>query len=114
MLTKRQQDPGRARRFPIRIPIRFRIPRSTDWFVACTENVSRSGVVFRTERAFEPATALDMRMELPRTDHNDSVRAEIVCKGEVVRVEQSDPHGVPQTVAVAIRQYRFAQKRLPN
>jgi hypothetical protein len=114
MLRKRQQASERAQRFPIHIPIRYRTPRSPDWFVACTENVSRSGVVFRTERVFAPATTLDIRLELPPTDHNDGVRGEIVCKGEVVRVDQSDDGGIPQTVAVAIRQYRLTQKRQPN
>jgi hypothetical protein len=113
MLRKRQQASGRAQRFPIHIPVRYRIPRSPDWFVACTENVSRSGLVFRTERVFEPATTLDLRLELPQTDHNDGVHGEIVCKGEVVRMGQSDA-GIPQTVAVAIRQYRLTQKREPN
>jgi len=114
MLRKRQPASERAQRFPIRIPVRYRLPRSSDWFVACTENVSRSGLVFRTERVFEPATTLDIRLELPQTDYNDSVRGEVVCKGEVVRVDESDEEGIPQTVAVSIRQYRLTQKRQPN
>jgi hypothetical protein len=114
MLRKRQGTSGRAPRFPIHIPIRYRIPRSPRWFVACTENVSRSGVLFRTECVFEPTTPLDLRLELPSVDNGDGLHGEIVCKGEVVRMNQPDPVGIPPTVAVAIHNYRLAQKRRQN
>jgi len=114
MLRKRQQGPERAQRFPIHLPIRYRVPESAEWFVACTDNVSRSGVVFRTARAFEPTTHLDLRLELPLTDNDAGMRGEIACKGEVVRVEKSRPLGFSKTVAVAIRNYRLMRKREPN
>ena len=111
MLRRRQETAGRAQRFPIRVPIRFRTPRSRDWFEACTENVSRSGVMFRSDCVFEPNTDLDLRIELPPLANGDKVHGEIVCKGKVVRVEQT---GIAPTLAVAIRHYRLTQKRLPN
>jgi len=114
MLRKRQEASGRARRFPVHLPIRYRLPRSPRWFEACTENVSRSGVLFRTELVFEPTTALDLRLELPPVENGEQVRGEIVCKGEVVRMDQPDPMGFPSTVAVAIHRYRLEQKRQPN
>jgi len=114
MPKKGQEVPGRAKRFPIHVPIRYRIPRSADWFVACTENVSRSGVLFRTDSIFEPMTALDLRLELPPVRNNGGTHAEIVCKGEVVRVERHYPVGDPQAIAVAIYNYRLTKKREPN
>jgi hypothetical protein len=114
MSTKGQEVPGRAQRFPLRVPVRYRIPRSPDWFVACSENVSRSGILFRAKRIFKPTTPLDVRFELPPTNKKNGLHAEVVCKGEVVRVEQTYPGKISPVVAVAIRYYRLAQKRQPN
>ena len=115
MLTKRQEASGRARRFPIHIPVRYRLPRSREWFEAYTENVSRSGVLFRTDRTFEPTTALDIRLELPSVDNGERVRGEVVCKGEVVRTDWCDDReGVPSGVAVAFHRYWMTQKRETN
>jgi len=115
MLRKRQEASGRARRFPIHIPVRYRLPRSPQWFEAYTENVSRSGVLFRTDRVFEPTTDLDLRLELPPVENGERVRGEVVCKGKVVRMDTADdPAGLPSGVAVAIQRYWLAQKREPN
>ncbi len=115
MLRKRQEASGRARRFPIHIPVRYRMAHSPEWFDAYTENVSRSGVLFRTERTFEPTTALDIRLELPAVDNGERVRGEVVCKGEVVRMDPSDDReGIPSGVAVAFHRYWMTQKRETN
>ncbi|MGD0125301.1 MAG: PilZ domain-containing protein [Terriglobia bacterium] len=115
MLRKRQEASGRAQRFPVHLPVRYRLARSRQWFEAYTENISRSGVLFRTERVFEPTTALDLRLELPPVDNGERVRGEVICKGEVVRTDPpDDPKGVPSGVAVAIHRYWLAQKREPN
>ncbi len=109
-----QGSSDRATRFPIHIPVRYRIPRSPTWFVARTENVSRSGILFRADRVFEPATALDLRLELPRVKSTDRIRGELVCKGKVVRVEDTDQLGVSPAIAVAISNYRLARRGAPN
>ena len=115
MLRKRQEACGRAQRFPVRIPVRYRLARSREWFEAYTENISRSGVLFRTVRVLEPATPLDLRLELPPVDNGESVRGEVVCKGEVVRMDPPDnPKGNQSGVAVAIHRYWLAQRRASN
>jgi hypothetical protein len=114
MLRRRQEAPVRAQRFPIHIPIRYRIPSSRDWLVACTENVSCSGVLFRTECAFDPTTTLDLRLELPPINNKHGIHGEVVCKGEVVRMEPTDGVGTSPTVGVAILNYRLAKKKQPN
>jgi len=114
MLRRRHETPVRAQRFSIQIPIRYRISSSRDWLVACTENVSRSGVLFRTDCVFEPTTLLDLRLELPPINNNGGARAEVICKGEVVRTENTDGVGTPLAVAVAIHNYRLAKKKQPN
>ena len=114
MLKKGQEASGRAKRFSIHVPIRYRVPHSRDWFEACTENVSRSGVLFRTDSIFEPMTTLDLKLELPPVKNNGGTHAEIVCKGEVVRVERHYTVGDSPAIAVAIYNYRLTKKREPN
>lgn len=111
MLRRRQEAPVRAQRFPIHVPIRYRISSSRDWLVASTENVSRSGILFRTDCVFEPTTPLDLRLELPPINNKAGIHAEVICKGEVVRIEHTDGVGTPPAVAVAIHNYRLAKKK---
>lgn len=114
MVREGAASSNRARRFPLRIPVRYRLPSSRGWLEASTENVSCSGILFRADYSFKPTTTLDLRLELPRIGSADKVHGEVVCKGEVVRVESAQPFGIPPAVAVAIHYYRLEQKREPN
>ena len=114
MVKRTHQASTRAERFPVHIPVRYRLPHSSEWFEAWTENVSRSGILFRTERpTFQPTTTLDVRLEFPPVS-GEGVHVEAVCQGEVVRVEQACHGGISPAIAIAIHHYRLAQKRLPN
>jgi len=114
MLRRRREAPVRAQRFPIHVPVHYRIPSSRDWLVACTENVSCSGVLFRTDCVFEPTTPIDLRLELPPINNKSGIHAEVICKGEVVRMEHTDGVRPPLAVAVAIHNYRLAKKKEPD
>ena len=98
----------RAERFAIRIPVRYREPRSSKWFEGRTENISYSGVLFRAESPLLPETTVEMRIELPVAVLGE-VPGEIVCRGAVVRIEESPISGIPPALAVAIRGYRMAR-----
>ena len=100
----------RAQRFPIRIPVRYHAPRSSRWFEGRTENISHSGVLFRAEFPLEPETAVEMRIDLPAIF--GEAPGEIVCKGAIVRVEESPIAGIPPVLAVAIRTYRMSRKQV--
>jgi hypothetical protein len=113
MVKRTHGASDRAERFPVHIPVRYRIPHSSEWFDAWTENVSRSGVLFRTLHTFEPTTTLDVRLEFPPVSR-EGVHIEAVCQGEVVRVEQAYQGGISPAIAIAIHHYRLAQKRPPN
>src|SRR6266699_2737402 len=43
----------RAERFPTRLPIHYRRRDKPDWYEAKTENISRTGVLFRGEHLLE-------------------------------------------------------------
>jgi len=114
MARRLDEASTRAERFLVEIPVRYRIPRSPEWFEAWTENVSHTGVLFRSKCIFQPTTIVDVRLQIPPTN-GDGAHAEVICKGEVVRTDPpDDPKGVPSGVAVAIHRYWLAQKREPN
>ncbi len=113
MLEGAPKVSSRAERFAIHLPVRYREPRSAGWFEGRTENISGSGVLFRTERLLEPKTTVEIRLELPVTLKNEAP-CEIVCKGVIVRTEQSNITGIPPALAVAIQNYRFSRGRHMN
>ena len=55
----------RALRFHARLTTRYRTRGSVDWHDGVTENLSRSGVLFRSIYPLEPKTPIDMFWELP-------------------------------------------------
>jgi len=55
----------RAERFAIPIAILYRSPGELDWRPGLTENISRSGVLFRADARIEPHTLLELMLDLP-------------------------------------------------
>lgn len=104
---------SRAERFPLHIPVHYRESHGRLWFEGETKNISRSGVLFQTDSVLSPKTTVEMRLPLP-VAIKDEAPCEILCKGVVVRTEQSDISGVPSALAVAIQHYRFARARRVN
>jgi hypothetical protein len=113
MRSRVQEASTRAQRFPVQLPVRYRIPRSPEWFETRTENVSHTGVLFRSECILKPSTMVDVRLEIPPTN-GDGTHAEVICKCEVVRVEPSRSPRIFPALAVAIHNYRFLRKRQPK
>jgi len=98
----------RAKRFAVQIPVHYRKPHTSRWFEGRTENISYSGVLFRTECPLQPKTALELNFELPAALLGEAP-AKMVCKGVVVRVEKSPISGIPPALAVSVRCYRMAR-----
>ena len=113
MTRRGQEGSNRAERFTVHMPVRYRIPHSQEWLEAQTENVSHTGVLFRTKSILKPTTIVDVRLEVPPTIR-DGTHAEVVCKCEVVRVEKTRGRKKSPALALAIRAYRFTRKQEPN
>lgn len=75
----------RAPRFVVRVLVRYRELGDRDWKTGVTENISRSGVLFRVPKAAEVRSILEMMIVLPGDEADSEVRA--VCLGHVVRHE---------------------------
>ncbi len=94
---------GRAPRFTIQLPMRFRMLGETEWSTATTENISRSGVLFRTDREVNPRAQIELQLTLPSQITGGSV-LEVGCRGEVVRTIAAAAT-VPPGVAAKVVQY---------
>jgi hypothetical protein len=113
MARKAQECSNRAERFQVKIPVLYRVSDSPEWHETQTENVSHTGVLFRTKSILKPSTLVDVRLEVPPASGIDR-HAEVICKCEVIRVEKTNGKAKSPTHAFAIRNYRFTQKQNPN
>jgi len=75
----------RAERYTIPIAILYRSPGEVAWQPGLTENISRSGVLFRAERRLEPNTPLEMMLDLPTIVAPASGNGNGLRRGRVVR-----------------------------
>jgi len=102
---------ARAPRYPIRIPLRFRASSDAQWREGYTENISRSGVLFRTDQPMPLQTAIEMLLALPMEIAGAGTSATVICRGRVVRTDElrDDSTGDPRpAVAATIAGYRLA------
>jgi PilZ domain-containing protein len=96
----------RSQRFPIRMPLRFRVSGDGEWRQGRTVNVSSAGVFFRCQLSADCGTRVEMNFILPSSLAKDS-GLEVACKGEVVRLEQvAGAEGQP-SIAVKFSDYRL-------
>ena len=79
-----KQVGGRAPRFALDVPLRYRPIGATAWQEGRTENISRSGVLFLADRVMEVDTRIEMTFVLPVT----GLSGQVVCRGRVVRIVQ--------------------------
>jgi hypothetical protein len=92
----------RAERFSVRTQVWYRAGCRPVWSSGETVNISRSGVLFQTEKEIEPGTLLEMRLSFP-AEMTWGKPVELVCWGPVIRKDQA-------TVAASILNYRFKQE----
>jgi hypothetical protein len=106
----------RERRLRHKVPMLFRAAGSQEWIEAESENVSRSGLLFRSATQLSVGTKVEVIIDMPKelTGEED---ARVVCEGGIVRVE-----AVPVTrknreesylIACTIAEYKFAPVPAP-
>ena len=98
----------RASRFPVRLPLRYRVVGSRKWDVGVTENISRSGILFYAEpsgalvQALASKPVLDIMFELPH-DGADGLPQQVHCQGRVARAVWSE--GPASAWAITVGDY---------
>ena len=85
--------------------MRYRTARDLDWRNGVTENISRSGILFRPERAIEPKTPVDVILVLPGGVAGEPP-SRLRCQGEIVRTEAEASDTAP-SAAAAVEEYRL-------
>ena len=84
------------------MPVRFRPAGDADWRDARSENISQSGVLFRSDRHLTPETEIEMLLTFGDPT-GDSGSGTLLCRGRVVRIERGNYHdpraGMAATIA---------------
>jgi CheY-like chemotaxis protein len=106
VVLRNSASPSRAQRFKLRLPLKYRQLGKDDWLAGTTENISRSGLLFRAEQAIAPNVQLEISLVLPAEIAGLS-DAEVLCRGEVVRAVDIESPTLHPALAAKILQYRF-------
>ena len=89
-------------------PLRYREVGVETWLDGRLENISRSGVFFRTDSALGLKTSVQMSFSLPVSITGDDP-GEVYCWGSVVRTVPARD-GKLSGIAVAMRSYRLVRR----
>jgi PAS domain S-box-containing protein len=102
ILAGKKIPPFRARRFNLQLPLRYRLLGEHSWIPGTTENISRSGLLFRAQEVLQPNAQVEINLVLP-SEIAGLAATEVVCRGEVVR--SFGPEN--PALAAKILQYHF-------
>jgi hypothetical protein len=97
----------RAPRFAIPIAILYRTSGDTVWLEGWTENISKSGVLFRANRKIAPNTPVEMMMEIP-SFIAIPVAGPAICRGRIVRTVGPSLREDRHAMAARIHEYELA------
>jgi PAS domain S-box-containing protein len=103
----------RAQRFQLHLPLRYRRLGEKDWHEGTTENISRSGMLFKADEELQPSSQLEINLVLPAEIAGLSA-TEVVCRGEVVRTVAGNDNRMTPALAARILQYHFQHGPLPR
>jgi hypothetical protein len=71
---------ARAQRFPLNFPLLFRRKGELEWLDGETVNISRTGILFRTNATLQLDSKVDILVHLPTS-------VVLSCRGPIVREE---------------------------
>jgi hypothetical protein len=103
---------ARERRLRHVVPVSFCLDGSGEWHDGRSENLSRSGLLFRSEDEVPVGSRLQIKLEMP-TELTGEKADEVICQATVARVtpivgKGKDPEGF--MVACAIEDYDFGKR----
>jgi len=104
--VKARLSPSRAQRFQLQLPLKYRQLGEHDWRAGTTENISRSGMLFRAEELLSLNVQVEINLVLP-PEIAGLEAAEVVCRGEVVRAVDAETPTMSPALAAKILQYHF-------
>jgi len=102
-----KDDSVRACRFDLDLPLHYRPIGEPEWHEGRTENISRTGVLFRAAEILDVDTEVEMTFSLPLAPAAPAV----VCRGRVVRTALPGGDARRSGLAVTISRYRFRRNK---
>jgi hypothetical protein len=102
---ERQTKP-RAPRFAISVPVQYRVVTGGAWQTGKTENISHSGLLFRSSHGLLPRTSVEVTFTLP-VIAGAAAPAQVVCRGRVVRAAPREPGSGLNRLAIVFEDYRL-------
>jgi PAS domain S-box-containing protein len=112
MPARGRLSPFRAQRFNLHLPLRYRQLGENEWRAGTTENISRSGLLFRVEEVIAPNMQVEINLVLP-AEIAGLAPAEVICRGEVVRTVKAETPAMSPALAAKILQYHFHHGSIP-
>jgi len=103
-----QPHQARAPRYSIPIAVLYRTPADPTWQEGRTENISRSGVLFRTSREIETDTPVEMMLEIPNFIAT-TVAGPAICRGRIVRAQALSALEDRPSFAAAVLEFELAR-----
>jgi len=93
---------GRAKRYPVALPVRYRVSGSDICYAGSTENMSLSGLLFTSPVMLDVGSSVEVWVQMPEVSDGGN-RSMLYCRGPVVRLGWSND----LRPAAAIRIARF-------
>jgi len=103
----------RAQRFPVHVRLRYRCLGEDSWYDGWTVNMSRTGILFRATKPLDPDTRIEMMLSLPPILTGES-SANVLCKGQVVRVQEMPAAESQVALAATIHRFKFLRGQQPD
>ena len=106
-----------GKRFPLRLPITIRKPKSSRKHKGSTSDVSAGGAYFSADADFKVGSSIEFAITLPHQALGTRKDVELHCSGRVVRAEAAPGARKKRKkqprwkgLACIIDQYRFVRK----
>ena len=96
----------RAARFAIQLPLHYRRLGADEWREGWTENISYSGVLFRTGESLGVNSPVEMNLQLPGQGRGRNA-ARVRCRGQIVRLLASRTADARPALAARILDYNI-------
>ena len=98
----------RAPRYAIPLAVLYRASGERAWLEGRTENISKTGVLVRADRALAPQTSIEMLLDIP-PDLPSPFSGTTICRGRIVRAVGPSALEVRPAFAAAIIEYETSR-----
>jgi PilZ domain len=104
----RPESPQRQPRFSVELQLNYRKVGDFAWSQGKTENLSRSGVLFRTAKPLEVNSPVEVRFVAPAELENGG--GLVACRGHIVRLANINPQEHRLSMAANFKHYQVLHR----